>query len=94
MTDNGKTTTATRTVIVRDSTAPTITLPKETKIHTNEVSGYDLLENVSVTDNYSSNITTTVNNTMSNLPGTYVITYTATDSSGNQAIERRIIVVE
>ena len=94
VTDNGKTTSATRTVIIRDTEAPKITLPKETILLANQVNGYDLRQDVSVTDNYDSNSTLTINSGLSNRPGKYVVTYTATDSSGNQTTERRVIIVE
>jgi competence protein ComGC len=95
VTNNGKTTSATRTVIVRDTTAPTIIFPKDTTIHTSEVAGFDPLKGVSATDNYNNNITITANNSsLANLPGNYIITYTATDSSGNTTTERRVINVD
>ncbi len=91
---NGLTTSATRTVIVRDTTSPIITFPKETTLLSNQVSGYNLNENVIVSDNYDQNSTLYINSNLSNRPGKYVVTYTATDSSGNQTIERRVIKVE
>ena len=94
VTDNGKTTSATRTVIIRDTEAPTITLPKETTITASQVNGYNLREGVTVTDNYDYNPTLTINSGLSDIPGKYVVTYTATDSSGNQTTERRVIIVE
>ena len=91
---NGLTTSATRTVIVRDTKAPTITFPAETTLLANQVNGYNLNQNVAVTDNYDQNSTLYINSNLSNRPGKYMVTYTATDSSGNQTIERRIIKVE
>ena len=94
VTDNGVTTSATRTVIIRDTESPQITLPKETTITASQVNGYDLSEGVIVTDNYDYNPTLTINSGLSDIPGKYVVTYTATDSSGNQTTERRVIIVE
>ena len=95
VTHNGKTTSATRTVIVRDTEAPTIIFPKDTMIHTSEVAGFDPLNGVSATDNYTNNVTVSANNSsLANLPGNYLITYTATDSSGNTTTERRVINVD
>lgn len=91
---NGLTTSATRTVIVRDTKSPTITFPTETTLLADQVNGYSLTQSVSVIDNYDSNSTLTVNSGLSNRPGKYVVTYTATDQSGNQTIERRVIKVE
>ena len=91
---NGLTTSATRTVIVRDTKSPTITFPTETTLLADQVNGYSLTQNVIVSDNYDSNSTLTVNSGLSNRPGKYVVTYTATDSSGNVTTERRVIKVE
>lgn len=91
---NGKTTSATRTVIVRDTISPTITFPKETTIHVSEVAAFNTMQGVSATDNYSTTPTITVNSSLAKLPGKYVITYIAKDSSNNETIERRVINVE
>ncbi|MGM9849805.1 MAG: immunoglobulin-like domain-containing protein [Bacilli bacterium] len=91
---NGKTTSATRTVIVRDTTSPTITFPSETTIHTSEVAAFNIMQGVSATDNYSTTPTITVNSSLAKLPGKYVITYIAKDSSNNETTERRVINVE
>lgn len=91
---NGLTTSATRTVIVRDTKSPTITFPTETTLIANQVNGYDLRQSVIVSDNYDTNTTLSINSGLSNLPGKYVVTYTATDSSGNVTTERRVIKVE
>lgn len=91
---NGLTTSATRTVIVRDTKSPTITFPTETTLIANQVNGYDLRQSVIVSDNYDTNTTLSINSGLSNIPGKYVVTYTATDSSGNVTTERRVIKVE
>ena len=91
---NGLTTSATRTVIVRDTKSPTITFPTETTLLADQVNGYSLTQSVSVIDNYDQNTSLTVNSGLSNRPGKYVVTYTATDSSGNVTTERRVIKVE
>lgn len=90
----GLTTSATRTVIVRDNKAPQITFPKETTLIANQVNGYDLRQSVIVSDNYDQNPTITINSGLSNRPGKYVVTYTAKDLSGNETTERRVIIVE
>jgi len=91
--DNGKTATVIRTVIVSDTKPPEITLPTNNTI-SSSVTSYDIMDGVSCTDNsgicdinYSGEITFGVSDK-------YVITYTATDSSGNTATEKRVIIVE
>lgn len=94
VTDNsGNTTSATRTVIVRDSKAPTIIIPKDTSIHVSEIASFNNQRGVIIADNYDANPTLTIDSTLANIPRTYVITYTVTDSSGNQTTERRVINV-
>ncbi|BDH84656.1 hypothetical protein LLID5_19410 [Lactococcus lactis] len=86
-TDNtGNKATATRNVVVRDTTDPTLTVnPATVTIATG--ANYDLMTGVSAKDNYNvaadikiSYSPTSFDNTK---PGTYTITYTATDTSGN-----------
>ncbi len=94
VTDNsGNTTSATRTVIVRDSTAPTIIIPKDTSLHVSEIASFNNQRGVIIADNYDANPTLTIDSTLANIPGAYVITYTVTDSSGNTTTERRVINV-
>ena len=90
---NGNTTSVTRTVIVRDSTSPTITYPTETILHVSEVADFNIMDGVSITDNHSTSPEITTNSSLASLPGNYVVTYTATDSSGNETTERRVINV-
>ena len=90
---SGNTTSATRTVIVRDSTAPTIIIPKDTSIHVSEIASFNNQRGVIIADNYDANPTLTIDSTLANIPGNYVITYTVTDSSGNTTTERRVINV-
>lgn len=91
--DIGNTTSATRTVIVRDIESPVIVIPEETTLHVSEVNGYDLMDGVIVTDNYDTDVTVTIDSGLSNIVGKYVITYTAVDSNENQSVERRVINV-
>lgn len=87
------TTSATRTVIIRDTIPPTITIPTDTTLYTDEVSSFDAEDGIIITDNFDNNPLLTIDNTVANIPGNYVVTYTATDSSGNSKTERRVINV-
>ena len=91
--DNGYSTSASRTVIVRDQTAPTLIVPSDTSLFVSEVSGFDLLEGVVATDNYDVDVNIDVDSSLSNVIGNYVINYTATDSSNNKTVLRRVINV-
>lgn len=92
-TDSGVTSTATRTVIVRDTEPPKIIFPKDTIIPLNQVFSFDASADVRVIDNHDSNPTLTVNSSIADLPGTYIMTYIARDHSGNETTERRIVKV-
>lgn len=92
-TDSGVTSTATRTVIVRDTEPPKVLFPKDTIIPVNQVNTFDALSDVRIIDNHDSNPTVTVSSSIANLPGSYVITYMVQDHSGNETIERRIVKV-
>lgn len=90
---NGIQSSATRTVIVRDTTPPKINVPKDETIHMSEVQTYDISEGVEVTDNYDNNPDLIINGAINNRTGIYVINYIARDASGNEAIARRVIKV-
>lgn len=92
-TDSGVTSTATRTVIVRDTEPPKVIFPKDTIIPVNQVNTFDALSDVRIIDNHDSNPTVTVSSSIANLPGSYVITYIVQDHSGNETTERRIVRV-
>ena len=59
----------------------------------NEVANFDLEAGVSVTDE-DKNVNLTYDNTLKAEVGSYIITYEATDSSGNKATRKRLIKVE
>ena len=90
--DNTLTTTVSRVVIVIDSTSPEVSLPETQTITSAEVLTYDLEEGVIVTDN-SGEVTYTYDNTLMPLSGDYIITYIASDSSGNKTTRKRLIKV-
>lgn len=93
VTDNGKTSIITRTVIIRDTIAPILNVPTHTTISQSEVEYYDLLTDVTVTDNSKENINIEVSSFDKKI-GDNTITYKACDSSNNCTTVNRIITVE
>lgn len=81
-----------RTVIIVDKKAPSITVPSKQTITSSEVNNFDLRKGVKATDN-SGEVELTYENTLSNTPGDYIITYKATDSSNNVTYKKRLIKV-
>ena len=88
VTDQGYTTTITREVIVRDTTAPIITVDGHTSNYTisHGPRSSFTIPNGTATDNSREDIAVTKSgNVTPTVVGTYPITYTAKDSSGNTA---------
>lgn len=83
----GNTATATRTVVVRDTVAPVITLNGSNPI-TVQVNNSFTDPGVTITDNYDTGLTPVITGTVdTSTVGSYVLHYNATDSSGNSATE-------
>ncbi len=93
VTDKGITTTSIRTVVVRDTTPPVISVPDESTITISQVNGYDVNSGVYAVDNSNESITVKSESSLSNIPGKYIVLYTASDSSGNETSLKRIISV-
>ena len=82
-----------RTVIVQDTTKPVITLLGESDITIEGGSSY-IDAGATVSDNYDTNLSiVTTGEVNSSKVGAYILTFSATDSSGNQATQTRIIHV-
>ncbi len=85
---------AVRTVHVVDTTPPVISLIGITPVNAEAGIAY-VDPGVTVYDNYDVDLTADVVNTVNvNVPGQYTVTYSATDSSGNNAIEIRFVNVQ
>ena len=85
-----------RTVYVRDTTAPVITLNGANPQTINLGDSYTEL-GATVTDNYDSNLNVQITGTVNtNVEGTYTVRYNAVDSSGNSAqeVRRTVYVVD
>ena len=86
--------TITRTVIVRDTQKPVITLNTTDTIYLSVFSVFTSPV-VTVTDNYNTGLIATVSGgpVNTNIVGTYVLFYNATDSSGNIAVTKKFTVI-
>ena len=90
---SGNTSTATRVVNVVDTTSPTITVTGDNPM-TIEVGSTFTDPGATVIDNYDNDVEITTTGTVdSDTVGSYTITYTATDSSGNTSTATRVVNV-
>lgn len=93
-TDNlGNIVSANRTVIVADMESPVITVSDETVLSLADVSSFDIMDGVVVSDNYDTSVDVTYESNLTNSVGSYVVTYIASDDSMNKTTLRRIIRV-
>ena len=91
-TSNGYTSNITRTVIVRDTTAPVLSLEDTTELTKDELASFNLLAGVSVTDNSGETINIQTSG-FDRLPTDKIVEYKACDSSNNCTTKRRIIKI-
>ena len=92
---SGNQATAVRTVIVEDSTPPSITLVGSNPVSVEAGSSYSDA-GATATDSYDGDLTSSIatnNNVDINTVGSYTVTYTVTDSSGNTATATRTVNV-
>ncbi|MCP4091228.1 MAG: DUF5011 domain-containing protein [Gammaproteobacteria bacterium] len=88
----GNSATASRTVIVADTTAPEITLNGEATIN-HELGTTYTDAGATATDIVDGNITVVTTGSVGDEAVTYTLTYTATDNAGNSATATRTIIV-
>ncbi|MDD2181535.1 MAG: prepilin-type N-terminal cleavage/methylation domain-containing protein [Bacilli bacterium] len=91
---NGVNASAIRTVTIKDTIPPVLLISGNIELSTEEVLTFDFEEGVNATDNSLKIPTITWSGTLSTLPGTYYINYTATDESGNKITKVRSITVK
>lgn len=91
--NNGISNSVVRSIIVVDDEKPTLLIPDSITISTNENS-FDLMSDVSCTDNSGNCIVTTSGTIEFGKTGKYIIEYSAKDPTGNTTIKRRVITIE
>ena len=91
-TSNGYTSQITRTVIIRDTTAPNLTIPDNVELTLEELASFNLLTGVSVTDNSGEEITVETRG-FDRLPTDKIVEYKACDSRDNCITKRRLIKI-
>ena len=91
-TDNGYTTNITRIIIVRDTTSPNLVIPDNVNLTASQLSSFDVMDGVSVTDNSGEMIDIEVSG-FDTKPNDKIIEYKACDSNNNCAVKRRIIKI-
>jgi hypothetical protein len=89
---SGNTSTKTRTVNVVDTTAPVITLNGSNPMTVECGTGY-VEPGATAADTCDGSVTVVITGSVSASKGTYTVTYTATDSSGNTATATRTVNV-
>lgn len=82
-----------KTVIVRDTTAPVISFNGDLRVSSSQITSYDFLADVNVTDNSGETPEVKVDANLSAITGKTSITYIATDSYGNVSTKVRTVVV-
>ncbi len=95
VTDNhGHTNTMSKTYKI-DNTKPSITVPENTVIKITEVTTYNVLEGVVVSDNVDSDLVIETTGSLTATLGEQTITYTVRDQAGNETtVNRKFTVVE
>lgn len=90
---DGKTVAVIRKVKVRDTIPPDIVTPKNTEMAPTTAT-FNVMDGVSATDNSKETIQVKASgNVVTTVPGVYVITYKASDSSGNTRTKKRTITI-
>ncbi len=92
--NNGHTNTMSKTYKI-DGTVPSITVPENTVIKITEVTTYNVLEGVVVSDNVDQTPTIETRGSLTATLGEQTITYTVRDEAGNETtVNRKFTIVE
>mgnify|MGYP006069958417 CR=1 FL=1 len=93
VTDNGYTSRVTRTIVIRDTTAPNLVIPNNVELTKEQLISFDLLEGVSATDNSGETINVETRG-FDTLPTDKIVEYKACDSRNNCVTKRRLIKIK
>lgn len=85
--------TITRIIVVSDKEKPVIETDRLT-VKPEETKNINLMSGVMITDNSNEDLKVEIEGSLSSIPGRYVLTYRAIDSSGNVAEKKRVVRVE
>lgn len=91
---DGKCNSTIRNVIVRDTVGPVISFKNDLEISLSQINTYDLLSDVTITDNSGIEPTVSVTNNFASIKGNYTVKYVATDASGNVTTKLRKVTVK
>ncbi|KYG74409.1 hypothetical protein MB14_04140 [Roseivirga ehrenbergii] len=89
---SGNVSTGIANVTVIDEILPTITINGSATVEHDAFTTYTDA-GASVVDNCSATLST-IDNVSANVPGSYTVTYTATDASGNETVATRTVIVQ
>jgi len=91
---DGKCNSTIRNVIVTDTVGPVISFKDNLEISLSQINTYDLLADVTITDNSGVKPTVEVTNNFASIKGNYTVKYVATDLFGNVTTKLRKVTVK
>lgn len=92
-TASGYTSKIVRTIVIRDTTPPQLTIPENIELTASEVDSFNLLTGVTAIDNSGETISIQTSG-YDRVPGKKIVTYTACDSRNNCVSKRRIVTIQ
>lgn len=91
---NGSCNSSIKNIIVTDTTGPVISFNGDLEINLSEIDTYDLLSDVTITDNSNIEPSVEVSDNFAAIKGIYTVKYVATDVSGNVTTKLRKVTVK